>query len=119
MIDLSKLTTELVNKHNLASEKLTEIQLADAIRQAIEAEDFNTLVLPDGTQKVIYVPFLRYQELKARIFALEEQLRKTSQLDYGPPYYGSEVFKSSYPPTPTPDEVAARREAYIAMYGQP
>ena len=117
MIDLTKLTQDLVRQHNLATEKLTENQLADAIRQAIEAEDFNTLVLPDGAQKVIYVPFLRYKELKARIFALEEQLSKANQL--GPPYYGPEVFKTTHERVPSPDEVAARRDAYIARYGQP
>mgnify|MGYP000900474078 FL=1 len=89
MIDLTKLTEDLVRQHNLATEKLTENQLADVIRQAIEAEDFNTLVLPDGTQKVIYVPFLRYKELKARIFALEEQLRKTAQVSDGPKLAGA------------------------------
>lgn len=76
MTNTCKIAMELVRQHNLASEKLTENQLADAIRQAIEAEDFNLLALPDGTQKVVYVPFLRFKELKCRIFALEEQVRR-------------------------------------------
>lgn len=80
-IDLSKLASDLARDYNIAIEKLTEQQTADAIKQAILAEDFTTLVLPDGEQRVVYIPFRQVQTLKARIFALEEQLRKANLPD--------------------------------------
>lgn len=80
-LDTSKLAADLARDHNIATEKLTERQTADAIKQAILAEDFTTLVLPDGEQRVIYIPFRQVQALKTRIFALEEQLRKANLPD--------------------------------------
>jgi hypothetical protein len=63
------LFAEFVRKHNLAVEHLTETQLADALRQAIEAGDFIRYVHANK-QMVVYVPFnevsrlrLQYNEL--------------------------------------------------------
>lgn len=58
---------EFVKKHNLAVEELTERQLAEAIRQAIECGDFTRLVRVDnGGQQVVYIPFTREQELSIK-----------------------------------------------------
>ena len=91
-IDISKLAADLARDHNIAIEKLTERQTADAIKQAILAEDFTTLVLPDGEQRVVYIPFRQIEKLKARIFALEEQLRKSNLRDNGTRFYNDTIL---------------------------
>lgn len=69
------------------------------------------------------------KELDARLDRIEKQLAELQAFIHrltpdkppnpGPPYYGPEVFKTTHERVPTPDEVAARRDAYIARYGQP
>lgn len=61
---MSDIFEELVRKHSLAVESLTEKQLAEAIRQAIASGDFMRNVLHDGSaQQVIYLPWLKHDQL--------------------------------------------------------
>jgi len=54
----NNLFNDFVRKHQLAVENLTEQQLAEAIRQAIAAGDFQRNVLQDGSaQSVVYIPY--------------------------------------------------------------
>lgn len=64
--DIGAVTLELVRKHNLAVDTLTEHQVADAIRQAIECGDFvRNVVCGSGAQSVIYLPGRGLDELRA------------------------------------------------------
>lgn len=70
---------KMVHEHNLTVDKLTELQLAEALRQAILCGDFIRLVQTDTSfpvhrQSITYIPFRREQELKARIQELESAL---------------------------------------------
>jgi len=59
--------TEFVHKHTLAVESLTDLQLAEAIRQALVAGDFQRNVLiEDSTHKqsVLYLPYREVSRLK-------------------------------------------------------
>lgn len=64
----SALFGELVRKHQLAVETLTEQQLAEAIRQAIASGDFMRNVVHDrhnrSAQSVTYIPWLETERLK-------------------------------------------------------
>lgn len=66
-------TLELVKKHGIATDALTENQIADALRQAIECGDFiRHVVANDGRQTVVYIPFAREQRLEAQLAAIRE-----------------------------------------------
>lgn len=68
-------TEKLVREHQIAIEGLTEQQLVSALKQAIQCGDFQRLVVgTSDAQQVIYVPYVREQELEARVKALEECL---------------------------------------------
>lgn len=56
---------ELVRKHHLAVEALTEQQLAEAIRQAIASGEFMRNVVVDGRQSVTYLPWREVEELRS------------------------------------------------------
>lgn len=56
---------ELVRKHNLAVDALTEQQLAEAIRQAIASGEFMRNVVVDGRQSVTYIPWREVEELRS------------------------------------------------------
>jgi len=73
-MDISTICEDLQRKHNLHMEGLIEKQLADAIRQALEAGDFQRLVLPNDASTVVYVPYREVMNLKAKIAALEARL---------------------------------------------
>lgn len=65
---------ELARKHNVAVENLTEKQLADALKQAIECGDFQRYICEGShRQAVVYIPFAREQELLGKIKELEEK----------------------------------------------
>ena len=67
MNNLNTLIEDFVRKHQLAVESLTEIQLAEAIRQALLSGDFMRNVLHDGSkQAVVYIPFREVEELRHR-----------------------------------------------------
>lgn len=61
----STLFDELVRKHQLAVETLTEQQLAEAIRQAIASGDFVRHVSMDGRQSVSYIPWREVEWLRS------------------------------------------------------
>ena len=63
-VGCSALFGELVRKHQLAVETLTEQQLAEAIRQAIASGDFMRNVVVDGRQSVIYIPWREVEQLR-------------------------------------------------------
>lgn len=69
-------TRRLVKKYVLATEKLTEEQLADAIRQAIEAGDFQRWVVCGGTQQVVYLPFSMEQRRAHQVKALLDLIER-------------------------------------------
>lgn len=56
---------EFVRKHKLAMESLTERQLAEAIRQAIAAGDFERQVCVCGGQTVAYIPWREVDRLRS------------------------------------------------------
>lgn len=64
-VNNSALFGELVRKHQLAVETLTEHQLAEAIRQAIASGDFIRNVVVDGRQSVTYIPWLEVDRLRS------------------------------------------------------
>lgn len=66
---------ELIKERAIAVDNLTRTQLADAICQAIQCGDFHRhLVRGEDRQQVVYVPFQREHELKARIAELEARI---------------------------------------------
>lgn len=87
---VDKHVADLVRKHALAVENLTEQQLAEAIRQAIACGDFkrNVVVMGDiktiqddprlcpttQRQSVTYIPYQREQELESEIGRLRAQI---------------------------------------------
>lgn len=68
------LFAEFVRKHSLSVEHLTENQLAEAIRQAIEAGDFIRHVRAN-TQMVVYVPFNEVARLRQQYNDLSMDVR--------------------------------------------
>jgi hypothetical protein len=78
MFDLNKFSEELdqlIKQHALAVEKLTQQQLAEAIKQAIVCGDFQRFVHHDA-QQVVYIPFAREAELVAQIDNLKRENAK-------------------------------------------
>lgn len=74
---LDEATRKLVREHNIACEQLTERQIANALRQAIECGDFQKFVHKDGaSQHVAYIPFQREQELRGRVRELEDRIEQ-------------------------------------------
>jgi len=68
---VSDLFGELVRKHNLAIEALTQQQLADVIRQAIASGDIMRHVSHDGAaQAVTYIPRREIERLRAQYYEL-------------------------------------------------
>lgn len=56
-LQLESITTKLVREYSLASEALTERQLASAIAQALRTGDFQRYIAQSGaSQAVIYTP---------------------------------------------------------------
>ena len=64
---------EFVREHNLAVEDLTEQQLAEALRQAITAGDFQRCVMNEGGTHKQAVTYLPYREV-SRLRPLYEEL---------------------------------------------
>lgn len=67
MDTITELCGKLVQAHGLAVEGLTEKQLADCIRQAIEAGDLMRHVIVDNRlnkQCVTYLPFQEYDRIR-------------------------------------------------------
>jgi len=63
--DLTKAIDDLVLKHRLAVDSLTEKQLAEVIRQAIASGDFVRHITQDGSkQSVSYIPWREVERLK-------------------------------------------------------
>ncbi len=83
---VAEATAELVKKHNLAIEQLTERQLAEAICQALLSGDFIKLVnARTGGQQVIYIPFAREQQLESEIRMMKPVVEAAKALgEYGP-----------------------------------
>lgn len=78
-MNIEKALAELIQAHCLAVEELTEKQFVEAIRQACACGDFQRLVRAgDGAQSVVYIPFAREQELRARIDELEIYAKNNS-----------------------------------------
>lgn len=69
---------DVVKKHQLETDKLTERQLVQAIQEAIKCGDFVKLVRPDGAQCMIYEPYRAEHQLNARI---AELLTKVQDLE--------------------------------------
>lgn len=67
---------ELVRRHNIAVENLTQKQVVEAIKQAIEAGDFQKHVNVLHEQQVVYVPFAREQELHNKVEVLQAEVKE-------------------------------------------
>ena len=82
---LVKITEDLIQKHNLAVESLTEQQLAEVIRQAIASGDFvRNIVVDSNSQAVVYEPYREVARLRERIEELEKALSiAEDELQYG------------------------------------
>lgn len=59
---MDEIVLQLVQKHNLAVEGLTELQLAEAIRQAIQSGDFMRYVVIHKREQKQCVTYLPWQE---------------------------------------------------------
>jgi hypothetical protein len=60
------LFVEFIKKHQIAIENLTEHQLAEAIRQAIQSGDFIRYVRQeDSAQQIVYVPWREADRLSS------------------------------------------------------
>ena len=64
---------DLVSQHNLATEQLTAKQIAEALRQAILAGDFQRHVRARG-QRVVYLPYWEVRWLRRQIDELRAEL---------------------------------------------
>jgi hypothetical protein len=68
---LEEALRRLVKEHALAVEKLTEVQLVEVIRQALECGDLMRHVEVDTSKQCVsYVPYRRLQEVQARYHEL-------------------------------------------------
>ena len=75
MINLEDKVSELVKKHLLAVEQLTEEQLLVVIKQAILAGDFVRYTLQDNSaQQIVYLPFHDKQRLQYKVEALQKEI---------------------------------------------
>lgn len=71
----------LVRKHRLAAELLTEQQLVDVIRQAIDCGDLMRYVLVDGSsQSVTYIPYRESLSLRDKYHQLIDAV--TTKCEY-------------------------------------
>ena len=71
--EINALMIDLVRKHGVASNAMTEQQIADALRQAIACGDFIRHVQStNNAQCVIYMPFARESELLSEIDRLKK-----------------------------------------------
>lgn len=69
--------TEIIKRHNIATNNLTIEQMVVVIRQAIECGDIYRLVRQtDNAQQVVYVPFRESESLKSRVEQLKSALQK-------------------------------------------
>ena len=76
-MNIEKEIVELIRKHNLAAENLTEQQLAEVIRQAIACGDFVRYVQQNtNAQQVVYLPFAREAQLYDQLSETRQQLEK-------------------------------------------
>lgn len=68
---------ELIRKHHLASEALTEQQLAEVIRQALASGDLVKYVrVRDNGQQIVYAPFMEVERLRSQLEELQEERRR-------------------------------------------
>lgn len=68
---------QLIRKHNLACEELTENQLAVVIRQALASGDIIKQVrVTDSAQNILYIPYAEADRLLGRVRYLEELLKQ-------------------------------------------
>ena len=65
---------ELVTKHSIACEALTEKQMVDALKQAIACGDFQRFVGTGKGQKVVYLPYAERERLNGRVKELERKI---------------------------------------------
>lgn len=80
--NLDGILQSFIKKHNIAIEKLTEEQIAGALRQALECGDFiRNVRVTDNAQCVIYIPYAREQQLEFRISRLELALKERNITD--------------------------------------
>lgn len=67
---------DVIRKRQIACKELDEMQIAEAFKQALQAGDFQKLVMvgtfPDGAQSIIYIPFQQVERLTSEV----ERLRK-------------------------------------------
>ena len=79
---LATAVEEMVDQHNLAINGLTRDQTVEAFRQAIMCGDFvRFVVVSDGRQAVIYIPFQEQSRLRGRIERLEKALKDAGVTD--------------------------------------
>jgi hypothetical protein len=55
---------DLVVRERIESERLTQQQIAESLRQAILAGDFVRMVSTDGRQGVAYIPFREVESIR-------------------------------------------------------
>lgn len=68
---------ELIRKHSIACDELTQMQLAESFKQALACGDFVRHVrASDNAQQVYYFPYRDAEMLRARVRHLEELLGK-------------------------------------------
>lgn len=68
-------TIALLRKHQIATEELTELQLAEAFRQALASGDFMRYVrFSDSAQIVVYIPFTEVDRLRDEVTRLNKLL---------------------------------------------
>ena len=73
--EYEKAVTDLIRKHEIACEQLTEKQLASVIMQALASGDLiKQVVVSSHAQAVIYVPYAEVGSLRSRITHLESLL---------------------------------------------
>ena len=73
----------LIREHSIGIEALTEKQMAEALKQAVLAGDFERNVrVTDGGQAVVYLPGLGMDRMRAEIVRLRELLTAHG-IDYG------------------------------------
>jgi hypothetical protein len=68
---------QLIQKHNIQSEALTDAQLATVIKQALECGDIiRNVRIGDRTQSVTYLPYAMEQKLTHRVVELTNALKR-------------------------------------------
>lgn len=99
-----KAVASMVSKYNVQIEDLTEKQVAEAIKQAIEAGDFQIQIVagdPSGMHRqcVLYIPGRGNDELRAANERLKEALRKIEELENCPKHAEEIVREALHGPT--------------------